>query len=103
MSDEFDYFGDPRIGKLFDLVLQMATELHVTGQRLRAIEALLVRDGVLSNDAVDAFVPAGEEQQVLDRQRDQLMARFLRILTESGPAEHPLRDRWEAELRCKTS
>jgi hypothetical protein len=101
MSDEFDYFGDPRIGKLFDLVLQLATELHVTSQRLRAVEALLVRDGVLGPDAVDGFVPSGDEQRILDHQRDELMARILRILTEAGPAEHPLRDQWESALARK--
>lgn len=101
MTDEFDYFGDPRIGKLFDLVLQLTTELHVTDQRLRAVEALLVREGVLDADAVDGFVPTGDEQRVFDRRRDELMARFMRIVTESGPAEHPLRDQWESALARK--
>lgn len=99
MTEEFDYFAEPLVGRLFDLVLQMATELHVTRQRLRALEALLVRNGSLAGGAVDGFVPLPDEQQVLDHQRDEFMGRLLRILTESGPAEHPLRDQWEAALK----
>jgi hypothetical protein len=92
MTSEHDYFGDARFGKLFDLVLQLATDLHVTRQRLRATEALLVRAGVVTDGAVDGFVPSPGEKEVLDRDRDELLRRLIRILTESGPAEHPLRD-----------
>ena len=102
MSTEFDYFGDPKVGKLLDLVLQLSTELHVTRQRVRVVEALLTRSGALTAGAVDEFVSTEEEQQVLDRERDALLARLMRILTEHGPAEHPLGDQWEAALSEKT-
>ncbi|BCJ62419.1 hypothetical protein [Micromonospora endophytica] len=102
MSSEFDYFGDPRFGKLFDLVLQLSTELHVSRQRLRVLEALLVRREVLGAGDVDGFDPQADEQQVLDGERDALLARLMRILTEDGPAEHPLRSQWEAALSGKS-
>ncbi|MBO4205679.1 hypothetical protein [Micromonospora echinofusca] len=102
MSTEFDYFGDPKVGKLLDLVLQLSTELHVTRQRLRVVEALLVRGNLLAAGAVDGFVAEQAEQLVLDRERDELLARLMRILTEHGPAAHPLRDQWEAALSGKT-
>ena len=102
MSTEFDYFGDPKVGKLLDLVLQLSTELHVTRQRVRVVEALLTRSGVLTEGAVDGFVSTEEEQRLLDRERDALLARLMRILTERGPAEHPLRDQWETALSEKT-
>lgn len=101
MSSEFDYFGDPRFGKLFDLVLQLGSELHVTRQRLLAVEALLVRRGLLTADEVDGFQAGPDERQVFDRERDELLARLMRILTERGPAEHPLRDQWEAAVSGK--
>lgn len=101
MSSEFDYFGDPRFGKLFDLVLQVATEQHVTRQRLHALEALLTRSGVVAADAVDGFDPSTHEQEILDRERNDLLGRLIRILTEDGPAEHPLRNQWEAAISAK--
>jgi hypothetical protein len=101
MSEEHEYFGSPHVSKLVDLVLQLATDLHVTSQRLRALELQLVREGTLQAGQLDAFAPDAQEQQVLDRVRDELMGRLLRIITEAGPAEHPLRDQWQAELQGK--
>jgi hypothetical protein len=101
MAEEFDYFGNREVGKLFDLLLQLATEVHVTNQRLHALEALLVRKDVLTTGELDGFTPTSEEQQILDTQREELMGRLVRIITEAGPAEHPMRDQWEAALRRK--
>jgi len=36
MSDEGDYFRNRNVGKVFHLVLQISTELHVVTQRLHA-------------------------------------------------------------------
>jgi hypothetical protein len=102
-TPEYDYFGNPHVSKLVDLVLQLGTELHVTSQRVRALEMLLVRNGTLAPDAVDSFEPDTREKEHLDAARDQLMARILRIITEAGPAEHPLREQWEATLARKGS
>ncbi|MET7640741.1 hypothetical protein [Streptomyces sp. NPDC005438] len=98
MSDEFDYFDDPRIGRLLDLVLQLSTEVHVVNQRLRATEALLVRQGVLADGELDDFTPDPKERRVLDNQREALTGRLAAILSESGPAEHPLREQWTARF-----
>lgn len=103
MTEEFEYFRDPQVGKLVDLVLQLATEVHVLNQRARALEALLARHGVLAAGEVDGFVPDRDEERVLGIQRDELIARLMRIITEAGPAEHPLRDQWESALRRKAS
>lgn len=102
-TPEYDYFGSPHVSKLVDLILQLGTELHVTGQRVRALEMLLVRSGTLPAGAVDGFEPDTREQEHLDAARDRLMERILRIITEDGPAEHPLREQWEATLAKKGS
>ncbi|MEU0517636.1 hypothetical protein [Streptosporangium sp. NPDC006007] len=98
MSDEFDYFRDRNAGRLFDLILQLSTDLHVADQRLHGLEALLVRRGVLAPGELDSLVPDEAERRVLDGRRDAMVGRLMRIITESGPAEHPLRDQWEAVL-----
>lgn len=103
MTNEYDYFGDARFGKLFDLVLQLAAEVHVTRQRLHATEALLVRAGLVEEGAVNGFDPSDREKEILDRDRDAMLGRLIRILTESGPAEHPLRDQWESLVSGKSA
>ena len=96
MSTEFDFFGNHQVSKLFDLVLELGMDLHVTSTRLRALEMLLVRKGELTADQIDGFIPTKAEKQILDAKRDEFMARLMRIITESGPAEHALREQWDA-------
>ncbi|SHK98714.1 hypothetical protein SAMN05443637_115179 [Pseudonocardia thermophila] len=101
LTTEFDYLRDRQVSKLLDLVLQLATEVHVSRQRERALEALLVRHGVLKAGEVDQFRPSEDEAQVLDREKNGLTNRLIRIITEDGPAEHPLRRQWEDALNSK--
>jgi hypothetical protein len=98
MSTEFDFFENPQISKLFDLVLELGMDLHVTTTRLRALEMLLIRNGGLKVDQLDGFIPTETEKQSLDVKRDEFMARLMRIITESGPSEHPLREQWDAAI-----
>jgi hypothetical protein len=98
MSTEFDFFENPHISKLFDLILELGMELHVTTTRLRALEMMLVRNGDLKIDQLDGFIPTEAEKQNLDAKRDEYMARLMLIITESGPSEHPLREQWDAAI-----
>jgi hypothetical protein len=98
MSAEFDFFGNQQVSKLFDLVLELGMDLHVTSTRLRALEMLMVRKGELTADQLDGFIPTETEKQILDAKRDEFMARLMRIITESGPSEHPLREQWDAAI-----
>ena len=98
MSTEFDFFENPQISKLFDLVLELGMDLHVTTTRLRALEMLLVRNGDLKPDQLDGFIPTEAEKLSLDVKRDEFIARLMRIITESGPSEHPLREQWDAAI-----
>ena len=98
MSTEFDFFENPHISKLFDLILELGMELHVTTTRLRALEMMLVRNGDLKIDQLDGFIPTEAEKQSLDAKRDEYMVRLMRIITESGPSEHPLREQWDAAI-----
>jgi hypothetical protein len=98
MSTEFDFFENPQISKLFDLVLELSMDLHVTTTRLRALEMLLIRNGELKADQLDGFIPTDAEKLTLDVKRDEFMARLMRIITESGPSEHPLREQWDAAI-----
>lgn len=90
--NETSYFADPQLDRAASLILELASQLHVTRTRVRVLEAALVRQGVLTAGEIDAFEPAEEEAAVLDADRDRAMRGLLRILTEDGPAAHPLRE-----------
>lgn len=98
MSKEFDFFGDPQVSKLFDLILQLGADLHVASTRVRALEMMLVRSGVMQAGELDKFEPTAAEKENLDKNRDEFMARLMRIITEVGPAEHPLRQQWDEAI-----
>ena len=92
MTQEVRYFADPQLDRAVGLIMQLAADLHVTTQRVHALEQLLVANGVLTEGALDAFQPDDAQRQRLVEVRDAAMGRLLRVLTEDGPAEHPLRD-----------
>ena len=77
---------------LAQLVMDLGAQLHVERQARLALEEALLRQGVLSADAIDAL--AGDEA-FLARARaelDRSMARLIRIMTEAGDRFGPLRD-----------
>jgi len=98
MSQEFDFFENPQVSKLFDLILELGMDLHVATTRLHALEALLVRSGQIKSGELDGFQPNPAEKAHLDQNRDEFMARLMRIITEVGPSEHPLREQWDAAI-----
>jgi hypothetical protein len=99
MSTEFDYLGDPTVSKLFDLLLQTSIDLHVTAHRLSVVELALIKNGIFAANTVETVELTADETATLDGAREARVARVLRIITENGPAEHPLRDQWEAQIK----
>ncbi len=98
MSKEFDFFGNPIVSKLFDLILSLGMDLHVANTRIHALEMQLVRNGDLKQGELDTFRPTESEKIVLEKNRDDFMGRLMRIITEAGPSEHPLREQWDAAI-----
>lgn len=95
MSEEFDFFGDANVSKLFDLILELGMDLHIASTRIHALEMQLVRTGAVKPGEIDNFRPTESEKAVLDKNRDEFMSRLMRIITEAGPSEHPLRQQWD--------
>ncbi len=91
METDRTYFSHPELDRVVGLVMQLAAEAHVVQARCRALEALLVREGVLAEGAVDAFEPDAGERPAFEAARDELLERLTRIMVEDGPSEHPLR------------
>jgi len=99
MTAEFDYLGDPVSSKLFDMILQLAADLHVVSHRLRVIQFALQEKGVLTDAELENFVPTDEQSLELDAAREARLGRILRIITEETVAEFPLREQWESIIK----
>ncbi len=67
---EQTFFEDPAIDRAVAMIMTLAAELAVAKDRLRAMEVLLVRQGALQADALDAYQPDAEEAKNLAADRD---------------------------------
>lgn len=103
VTTEFDYLGDTTVSKLFDMVLQLSVDLHVATHRLGVLELALVKRGALAQDSLETIELSTDETAALDLAREARLGRIIRIITEDGPAEHPLRDQWEERIKPKVS
>ena len=98
MTTEFDFFGNQHLAKMFDLLIQMAAELHISNQRVRVLQLQLERQGVIKESDIEYFEPDAKELEKLTAAREGMMSRLMAIMTEAGPAEFPLREQWEDRL-----
>ncbi len=67
---EQQFFADPAIDRLVAMVMTLAAELHVTKDRLRSLESLLGRRGLLDRAELDGYVPDDAERADNDAERD---------------------------------
>jgi hypothetical protein len=98
VTTEFDFFGNQHLAKMFDLLIQMAAELHISNQRVRVLQLQLERQGVIKESDIEYFEPDAKELEKLTAAREGMMSRLMAIMTEAGPAEFPLREQWEDRL-----
>lgn len=85
------YLEEVTPDQLGALMLELASQIHVERQRRIALEALLVRNGVLAPEALEALA---DDKAVVEQGRtalDAALRRMLRIMTETGDARGPLR------------
>lgn len=90
---ELTIFSDAATDRLAGLVFELAAQVHVERQHRMALEALLLRCGLVSQTELDEL--SGDDdfmtavRDALRESQDQLLA----ILLETDDARHPLRDR----------
>jgi len=72
------------IDRLGQALLTLTSELCVTRDRLRILEAALVKAGVLTADAVDQLQPDTALQAKLDTERTRLIDALLAALAREN-------------------
>ena len=70
---EQTFFYDSEVDRLMAATLSLAAELHITRDRNRALEALLIESGVVTREAIEAWQPSAEEQKAADAERDLML------------------------------
>lgn len=77
------FLKDKDVEKTMNMVMALAGELSVVYTRLRALESLLEKQGILSSKAVDNYETSDQDAAALDLWRSN----FLRILLRPIYAE----------------
>ncbi len=77
---ELNFFESPSIDRLAQMLLVMASELHVLRDRVRSLEFMLARQGGLDIDALDRFTPTPAEAELLRRERDAFVAHLYDVI-----------------------
>ncbi len=91
MTRDHTYLSGASIDQVAAMVLELGSQLHVEPQRRMALEALLVRQGVI-DPTVLAGLATDETFLVESRAAlDDSLRRLLRIMTEIGDPRGPLR------------
>lgn len=77
---ELNFFESPSIDRLAQMLLVMASELHVLRDRVRSLEFMLARRGELDIEALDRFTPTPAEAETLRRERDAFVAHLYEVI-----------------------
>lgn len=85
------YLTTASVDQVAAMVLELAAQLHVERQRRMALEAVLVRQGVLDAAASEALVADETLLAAARAELDASLRRLLRIMTETGDPSGPLR------------
>lgn len=90
-NPELRFLAAADLDRLAALVFELSSQLHIERHRRMALEQALVAKGVLTHGDIDALA---EDKDFLDTARaaaDASLRKLLRILTESGDRQAPLR------------
>jgi hypothetical protein len=84
-------FGTPSISQLTGLLFELAAQLHVERARRMALEAALLRAGLIAAADIELAGAAPDEQAAATAAADQYVRRLLRVLSDSTDERQPLR------------
>ena len=86
---DLSFYPDPNVDRVLGVVLELAAEVYVLRDRLRSMEQILERQGLLDAAALDDYAPDAEEQKRRLAERDALIARILTPMTAQSDSPAP--------------
>lgn len=86
-----DFIPMPDTDRLAGLVFELASQLHVERAQRLALEAALVRAGLIGADARERMLDDAECSRRTREALEESMSRLMRVLTERADPRTPLR------------
>ena len=83
------YFDDPNIDRVLGMVVSLAGEVAVTGERLDTLERVLAAKGLVLAEELAAFEPDAAAVAERFRWHQAFVERLLRVLTQEFEKAKP--------------
>jgi len=77
---ELTFFNAPGMDRMAQMLLVMASELHVLRDRVRCLEFMLAEQGQIDVATLDRFQPTEEQAATLGAERDAFVAHLMDVL-----------------------
>jgi len=87
-----EYFDDPALDRLYSVVFALAAEVSALRERQDTVERLLEKNGSLSREDIEAFMPTrgeGEERALATKAYVSRIMRGFQQQVEAMEAEDP--------------
>ena len=82
--DRAVFHGDPMIDSLFTALTALGSQVWTVQRRMRIVELLLEKNGSVTRDMIEQYLPTEEEAAQLKAERDEFVAEMYGPFRESG-------------------
>lgn len=79
MSDKTNQFDNPELDKMLAILLSLGNEVYVMRDRLRIIEKMMDKKGVISRADIETYELTPEEEAENRKECDAFMERLFRV------------------------
>ena len=76
------WLGDPMLDKIFKVVIQVAGELYVTKNRMRALEAYVLEKESITQEELEKMLAENGSRKDIQRERDNFIESILSPIAE---------------------
>ena len=76
------WLGDPMLDKIFKVVIQVAGELYVTKNRIRALEAYVLEKESITQEELEKMLAENGSRKDTERERDNFIESILSPIAE---------------------
>ena len=76
------WLGDPMLDKIFKVVIQVAGELYVTKNRMRALEAYVLEKESITQEELEKMLAENVSRRDIERERDNFIESILSPIAE---------------------
>lgn len=83
------FFDDPAVDHLLAMILELASELSATRERLAVLESVMEEQGMLAPDMVENHVLSEEKANDIAAMRQDFVARMFRTLEAEAKHSRP--------------